>query len=206
MDRTKQARTGCLGDRVFGWFQRKSDKQASRIEVSLGAGRIPTVNFDASRVTDDVKAEIRKYVAEIEGPTASQRETIYNAALRSVSAGGDLHTLHSALMGLGIEGMTKSKASAIALRVNKRATTLMNKAQQQSLGIKYARWMYSGAPCMANPKKPTPADIEQDGAHKAANGQRFKVSQGMFLNGKWTWPGDDNGCRCISASIIPGLD
>jgi len=186
------------------WFRR--GRPPERLEASLTTGGIPTVKFDASRVTDAMKAEIRKCVAEIEGPTASQREAIYDTALRSVSAGGDLHTLHRTLLGLGIGGMTRSKASAIAMRVNKRATTLMNKSQQQSLGIEYARWMYSGAPCMANPKKPTPADIEQDKAHRAANGLRFKVSEGMLLSGKWTWPGNEDGCLCVSRSIIPGLD
>lgn len=174
--------------------------------ASLDAGRIPTIEFDVSLVTDAVKAEIRHRVAEIEGSTALQRDAIYDAALRSVSAGRDLHTLYAALIELGIEGMTKSNARTIAMRINNRATSLMNRTRQQSLGIEQARWRYSGAPCMTNPKKATPKDIEQDKAHKAADRQCFKVSQGMFLNGKWTWPGDEDGCRCVSISIIPGLD
>jgi uncharacterized protein with gpF-like domain len=189
---------------MFGWVRGKRTPQ--RLDDGLSAGGIPTVKFDASRVTDAVKTEIRKCVAEIDGPTTSQRETIYDAVLRSVSAGGDLHTLHSSLMSLGIAGMTTGKASTIGMRVNRRATTLMDKSRQQSLGIEYARWMYSGAPCMANTKQPTPTDIEQDNAHKAANGQRFKISQGMFLNGKWTWPGDEGECRCVSGPIIPGFE
>jgi uncharacterized protein with gpF-like domain len=187
---------------MIGWFRRK----ASKPEIEVSWNSIPTVKFDASRVTDAVKAEIRNSVSEIEGPTDPQREAIYCAALRSVSAGGDLHTLYAALMELGVDGLTKKKASAIAVRINNRAASLMNKTKQQSLGIEYARWMYSGAPCVTNPKKPTPADIEQDAAHKAANGQRFKISEGMLLNGKWTWPGNNDGCRCVSRSIIPGLD
>jgi hypothetical protein len=188
---------------MFTWFRRK--RQAERSEVGLDISGIPTVKFDASQVTDAVRKEIKKSVAEIDGPTASQREAIYDAAERSVSSGGDLHTLYSALIELGIEGMTKSKASAIVTRINNRATSRMNKARQKSLGIEHALWRYSGAPCMANPKRPSPADIEQNAAHKSADGQRFNVSEGMFLNGKWTWPGDGDGCRCFSTSLIPGV-
>ncbi|MGB8364434.1 MAG: hypothetical protein ACLQUZ_02155 [Rhizomicrobium sp.] len=192
------------GDPVFGWLRRKTKQPSARVEVALDAKRIPTVKFDASRVTDTVRAEIKRCVIDIEGPTESQRDAIYDAALRSVSAGRDLRTLCVALTELGIEGMTQRKASAIAVLINNRATALMNRAQQQSLGIEKAQWMYSGAPCMANP--PMPTDIERDKAHKAADGQHYKVSQGMFLNGKWTWPGYEDGCRCVSKSIIPGLE
>jgi uncharacterized protein with gpF-like domain len=191
---------------MFGWFRRKSEGQQPRIEIGSSAARIPTVKFDVSRVTNAVRREIQKCVAEIEGTTSSQREAIYDAALRSASAGRDLHTLYAALMELGIDGMSRTKASAIATHINNKATSLMDKARQQSLGIEYAKWLYSGAPCMVNPKKPSPEDIERDVAHKSADGQQYKISEGMFLNGKWTRPGNEDGCRCVSRSIVPGFD
>jgi len=144
-------------------------------------------------------------VDEIESATDSQHEAIYDAALRSASAGRDLHALYAALMELGIHGMTKSRASAIATHINNKATSLMNATQQQSLGIEYARWLYSGAPCMTNPKRPTPEDICRNAAHKAADGKRFRISEGLFLDGKWTWPGREEGCRCVSKSLVPGF-
>jgi hypothetical protein len=77
----------------------------------------------------------------------------------------------------------------------------MNSQRQESIGVKQALWLYSGAPCEIDPKKPT----GQDAAHRAANGRLFDVSKGMLLNGKWTLPGAEPGCRCASKSIIPGF-
>ena len=50
-----------------------------------------------------------------------------------MSVGGDLHALYSTLIGLGADGMTKRRTSAIAMRINNRAMTLMDSAQQQRL-------------------------------------------------------------------------
>lgn len=84
-----------------------------------------------------------------------------------------------------------------------REQALSNQNRQLELGISEATWLYSGAPCYIDPKKPQGG---QDACHKAANGKRFKIAEGMFLDGKWTWPGHENGCRCVSRSIIPELD
>jgi hypothetical protein len=51
-----------------------------------------------------------------------------------------------------------------------------------------------------------PTMFARIGVMKAfANGKLFEISTGMFLNGKWTWPGVEPGCRCISKSVIPGF-
>ena len=102
--------------------------------------------------------------------------------------------------------MTKQRASEISIRLNNKATALINRNQQVSIGIKYAIWVYSGAPCQVNPKKPSAKDIRQDAAHKAADGKRYEVAKGMLLNGELTMPGQEEGCKCISRPIIPGFD
>jgi uncharacterized protein with gpF-like domain len=162
---------------------------------------IPTVKFDASRVTETVKADLRKNIMLLEGINRDDFEQVYDAALRSISAGRDLSLLYNVLMQINIEGMTKQRAEEIARLLNNKATALMNRERQGSLGIKQAHWLYSGAPCEVNPRKTT----GQDAAHKAANGKQYDVSTGMFLNGKWTWPGVESGCRCVSKSVIPGF-
>jgi hypothetical protein len=162
--------------------------------------RIPTVGFDASRVTNAVKADIRNNILLLE-IDSQYVDRLYDAAVRSISAGRDLSVLHDALVRLNISGMTTRRAGDIALRLNNRATALMNREHQEALGIKQAVWLYSGAPCEINPKKST----GQDAAHRAANGKSFDVSQGMHLSGKRTWPGVEPGCRCVSKSIIPGF-
>jgi len=39
----------------------------------------------------------------------------------------------------------------------------------------------------------------------AANGKEYDVDKGMWLEQRWTWPGREINCRCVSRSIIPGL-
>jgi len=185
--------------KVLEAIQRLSRKATSTVEPTYD---VPTVKFDASRVTDTVKADLRKNITLLlveEDRTRFDR--IYDAALRSISAGGDLAALYNVLLDLNINGMTKRRAGEIVLLLNNKATALMNKERQEALGIKQALWLYSGAPCEIDPQRPT----GQDATHRAANGKSFDVSRGMFLDGKWTWPGVEPGCRCVSNSVIRGF-
>ncbi len=163
---------------------------------------MPTAKFDASRVTDTVKADIRKTVELIEGLDPKYFDQVYDAAVRSVMAGGNLFLLINVLLETNIDGMTRKRAGQIALALNNKTTAVINRERQASLGITEAVWMYSGAPCEIGPKRPSG---HQDAAHKAANGKRYKIAEGMFLDGKWTWPGSEEGCKCVSRSVVPGL-
>lgn len=167
---------------------------------------IPIVKFDPERVTEAIKADLKTNIKEIKEFNESHFEQVYDAALRSISRGRDLATLFNAIMALNLLGMTKKRASDISLSLNNKATALLNRDRQVSIGVKYATWVYSGAPCQLNPKNPSDKDIRQDAAHKAADGKRYDVAKGMLLNGRLTFPGRDEGCKCISRSIIPGFD
>jgi uncharacterized protein with gpF-like domain len=162
---------------------------------------IRTVKFDASRVTDAVKADLRKNIALLKDVDQKHFEPIYDAVLRSISAGRDLHLLYKALMHMSIGGLTKRRAEDIARQLNNAATAFMHREHKEAFGIKQAKWLYSGAPCEINFKTPT----GQDAAHRAANGKIFDVSKGMFLNGKWIWPGGEPGCKCVAKPIVPGF-
>ena len=167
---------------------------------------IPTVKFDPKQVTEAVKADLAKNIKNIGEFDESNFEIIYAAALRSTSRGGDLATLFGAIMELNLPGMTKRWASQICLSLNNKATALMNQDRQVSLGIKHAIWVYSGAPCQMNPQKPSPKDIRQDAAHRAAGGKRYETRKGMLLNGRLTLPGREEGCKCLSRPIIAVFD
>src|SRR5665213_3871854 len=149
---------------------------------------IPTVKFDASMVTEAVKADLKQNILLLGDIDKNHFEQVYDAALRSITAGRDLHVLYSALIQMNIDGMTKQRASQIALILNNKASALIQRTHRLSVGITQARWLYS-APCKINPKNPSDQDKRQDAAHWAANGMIFEVSKGMFLDGKWTWPG-----------------
>nr|WP_277347156.1 phage minor head protein [Collimonas pratensis] len=123
---------------------------------------------------------------------ASQHLTeVQGLVMRSVADGRDLGTLAK-----GLEdryGITKRRAALIARDQNNKATATITRVRQDSLGITEAVWMHSHAG-----KHPRPS-------HVAANGKRYTIKEGMYLDGVWTWPGREIGCRCISKSVIPGL-
>lgn len=171
-----------------------------RTETAEPEHSIPTVEFDAARVTDAIKDDIWKNILLLELDRACV-DRVYQAAVRSISAGRDLRELHDTLMQLNIGGMTKRRAAEIARFLNNSATALMYRQREEAIRIKQARWLYSGASCEIDPKKPT----GQDASHRAANGKLFDVSKGMLLNGNWTLPGAEPGCRCVSKSIVPGF-
>jgi uncharacterized protein with gpF-like domain len=162
---------------------------------------IPTVKFNAWRVTDALKADLRKNISLLDGVDQKHFEAIYDAALRSISEGRDLHLLYKALLQMSIDGLTKRRAEDIARQLNNAATAFMNNEHQVAVGSKQAKWLYSGAPCEIDLRAPT----GQDTAHRAANGKVFDVSTGMFLNGKWIWPGVEPGCKCVAKSVVTGF-
>lgn len=166
---------------------------------------IPAVKFDVSKVTDAVKISIQNEIMQLEDVDSDHFGQVYDAALRSISTGRDLSLLHQALLRMNINGMTKDRASEIARLLNNKATALMQKKQQESLGIKSAIWLHSGAPCVTDHKTTRDWEKQQDAAHRAANGKHYDVNKGMFLNGKWTWPGTEPGCRCVSKAVMRGF-
>ncbi|ELR7719768.1 phage head morphogenesis protein, partial [Salmonella enterica] len=43
-------------------------------------------------------------------------------------------------------------------------------------------------------------------SHVKANGKRFDLRKGMFLDGKWVLPGEEINCKCGWEAVIPGLE
>jgi len=185
---------------MFGW-----GKQGSKTPVPEPArptNRIPTVQFDSTRVTTTVLADLAENIRALGEVGTENFEMIYQAASHAISVGGALNVIYATLM--GIDGMTKKRANEISLSLNAKANAVMKAEQQTKLGVKYATWRYSGAPCWMDSNQP--GGTEQDAAHKAANGQHFLISKGMLVNGDWTWPGRKDGCKCRSKPLIPGFD
>ena len=164
------------------------------------------MKFDPERVTEAVKIDLKNNIKTMKEFDESNFGMIYDAALRSISRGRDVATLFNVIMDLKLPDMTKQRASEISLSLNNKATTRMDRNRQVSSGMKYAIWVYSGAPCHMNPKKPSAKDICRDATHRAADGKRYEVGKGMLLNGRLTMPGREEGCKCISRPIIPELD
>jgi len=80
-----------------------------------------------------------------------------------------------------------------------------------SLGVTHARWLHPGVDyislsCAAfNIRGTDDAELIDD-AHRAADGKVYPIVDGLLVNGKMTAPGREPGCKCVSLSIIPGLE
>jgi hypothetical protein len=164
--------------------------------------RIPTVRFDASLVTESVKADLWKTIQEFEDLPAGEERAIYEAALLSISRGRDLYVLSVALVDMGV---AKERAADIALMLNNRASSIMEADRKVALGITHAQWTYAGAPCFSG-RSPAAADRRRDAAHKAANGKLYPLATGMLIDGRHIHPGREPGCKCVSIVVVPGFD
>jgi len=163
---------------------------------------IPTVKFDPSTVNQRVKVNLLRNIELLADLEKKHVKQVYEIALRSLLAGRDLHMLATALR--EIAGLPQKRAADVARSLHNKATMQITRERQAALGITHAKWMYPNAPCMVDPRHPTEAGIGQDAAHKAADGKIYDLSKGLLVDGKWTWPGVEDGCKCSSRPILPG--
>jgi hypothetical protein len=167
---------------------------------------MPTIKFDPSVVTKSVKADLRRNVELLAGVEKKHVKQIYELALRSIVGHRDFHSFCTEMMDMHIEGMTRSKAAEIGRSLANKAGAVIERERRTSLGITHAKWLYSNAPCMRDPNHPSAAEVQRDAAHCAANGKRYEISKGLFVDGKWTWPGVEEGCKCVARAVLPQLE
>lgn len=143
----------------------------------------PMNNALQATITENVgliRSIPEKYFTEVEG-----------LVMRSVTRGRDLSFLTDELQKR--YGITRRRAALIARDQNNKATSVMQSARQQSLGITEGIWRHSHAG-----KEPRPS-------HVKADGEKFDLSKGMYLDDKWVMPGEEINCRCTWSPVIPGL-
>lgn len=160
--------------------------------------KIPTVKFDKSLVTADVKADLLTTIRSLNEIPARHVKTVYRIALSSIERGRDLHTFQSGVERLNLHHLEKRDIAEIGLFLNNRATSLVERNRCTALGIERARWLHSGAPCVGS--------TAQDQLHRSLNGTEFRIADGVNVQGKPIWPGMERGCKCISRSNALGFN
>ena len=178
-------------------------------QAPLTKPRLPTVRFDNSLVTDEIKSDLRanlRNISEFRTLPTEAFEPLYAAVETSVSRGRDMAMAATYILGVGLAGMTKSRAGEIAASLHNKASALITREKQLRAGIEYAVWLHSGAPCLLDPQESSRADPRLAAAHKAADGKRYRVAEGLAIGGRRTWPQRDGGCKCASRAIVPGLE
>lgn len=161
---------------------------------------LPTVKFNPKHVTDEVRSDIAATLRRQRRLSNTWRD-IYSEAVLSVEEGGNLARLARALQTIG---WTSADAGDLARHVHSRATAIIGRSRQLDAGFAEAEWRYSGAGCLTY-NKDTATQIAIDAAHRAANGKRYLVAEGLAINGRRTWPGMERHCKCVSGAVIKGL-
>lgn len=153
-----------------------------------------TVEFSMTRAQRDVlEATINQNVSLIKSIPSEYFTQIEGMVMRSVQTGRDLSTLTKDLQHQF--GVTRRRAEFIARDQNNKATSALNRARQDELGITTAKWRHSGGG-----RHPRPT-------HVAMNGKTYDIKQGMYDSAvkKFIFPGEEPNCRCVSISIVPGF-
>ena len=142
---------------------------------------------------DIINATVNQNVAMIKSIPQQYLTDVEGLVMRSVQTGRDLGQLREDL--LGRYDITKRRAALIARDQNNKATSALQRARQQELGITEAIWVHSGGG-----REPRPT-------HLAKNGKRYNVAEGWYdpAEGRHIWPGELINCRCTSRAVMPGL-
>jgi uncharacterized protein with gpF-like domain len=166
--------------RANGAFQASLDKAGFTVGLKL-----------SREANDALQATIGENVWLIRSITAEHLADVDGLVMRSVQTGRDIAGLTDELRAR--YAITRRRAAFIAWDLNSKATATVVRVWQDGLGITEVIWMHSYAA-----KHPCPS-------HVAADGKRYKVVDGMYLDSVWTWPGREPNCGCISRSVIPAL-
>jgi SPP1 gp7 family putative phage head morphogenesis protein len=175
------------------WFaehsMRRSDGALKDILKRAGF----TVEFRLSREANDVlQATVGENIKLISNIGTEHLADIEGLVMRSVASGRDLSYLSEKLQER--YGITKRRAALIARTENNKATANITRVRQQSLGITQAKWLHSHGG--KHPRK----------SHQDADGKLYDVAKGMLIDGEYIRPGQLINCRCVSRSVIPGLE
>jgi SPP1 gp7 family putative phage head morphogenesis protein len=168
-------------------YSSSATKQAAVSMTGLGVSMKDTLitnNVLQASVTENVsliKSIQEQYFTQVEG-----------LVMRSVTAGRDLKTLTDELEQR--YGITRRRAKFIANDQNNKATAQMARVRQQSLGCTKARWRHTGGG--KHPRH----------SHVAVDGKIFDLNKGLYIDGKWIFPGEEPNCGCTGEPIIPGVD
>lgn len=151
-----------------------------------------TVRFSLSDFQRDrLQAAISENVRMITSLSNRYLETIEVHVWNCIKSGYDLSALSKGLQ--SAYGISQRRADNIARDQFSKAHSVIRNARYEELGIEEAIWKHSHAG-----KTPRPE-------HVAADGVVYNVKQGLFLDGKWTHPGEEINCRCMSVPIIKGF-
>ena len=147
------------------------------------------VQFQNSRsVQEQAQIVIGENVSLIKSIGNQYLDNVRAAVWRSVKGGYDTQGLIEQLM--HIDGVSERRAKNIAKDQIAKANQAFEDARAQELGITEAIWLHSSAS-----KVPRPS-------HVRANGTKYEIDKGLYLDGEWTKPSILPNCKCRKKLLI----
>ena len=184
-------------DRASGelakWFaQSVHDRSDKALAATLRKAGI-SVKFQMSRGMNDIlQATVGENVSLIKSIAQRHLTEVEGMVMRSVQTGRDLGALTQDLEKRF--GLTRKRAALISLDQNNKATSALQRARTLELGLKEGIWLHSKGG--KHPRK----------SHVDFSGQKYDIEKGAYLDGVWTWPGREIGCRCVCKPILAGYN
>lgn len=182
--------------RLASWFLQKVNKRSDAVLQRILKDAGYTVKFKMTPgMKDAIDGALADNVGLIRSIAQDYHAQVEGLVMRSVSSGRDLAPLVKELKRR--YKVTQSRAELIALDQNNKATGVMMKARQLSVGIEEGIWLHSHAG-----KEPRPT-------HLANHGKRFKLAEGWFDPDprvrEHILPGQLIRCRCTWRPVVKGF-
>ncbi|VVD90737.1 phage head morphogenesis protein [Pandoraea communis] len=186
-------------------FAKRASQYAREFVAGVDKHSTYALKKEAARVTglsvsvkdtltsnDVMQALIKENVSLIKSIQSEYHTQVEGIVMRSVSNGRDLSAMTDDLQKR--YGVTRRRAKLIANDQNNKATSNLMRVRQADLGITQGRWLHTGG------------GKEPRQSHVRASGKVFDLSKGMYLDGKWTMPGEEINCGCTWEPIIEGVN
>lgn len=176
--------------------KRLADKTLLHSDSALASGMQHqgfTVKFTMSApMRDAYQAVIGEQVGLIKSIASQHLTEVEGLVMRSVARGRDLGSLTAELKKR--YGITQRRAAFIARDQSNKATSTLQAARQQDIGITEGVWRHSHGGRVPR------------ASHLKADGTTFKLDKGLYLDGEWVMPGELPNCRCGWTPVLPGFD
>lgn len=171
-----------------------SDSTARQLGESLkdvSGGVTLKTNVVSGAVKEVMSAGVRENVSLIKSIPAEYFQKIEGDVMRSITTGRGMADLVPDILKHGQS--TKKRAELIARDQTSKATTAINRARMQGLGIKQFEWLHSGGG-----KEPRPL-------HEQMSGQIFDLDNPPVIDertGERGLPGQLINCRCRMVPVV----
>ena len=181
-----------LAKNFIGQVSRKATSSLEQAYKEAGF----TVNFKPSRNLNTVtEALISWNVGLIKSIPRQYLEDVRGIVTNGVSMGRDLHYITEALDKR--YNITRRRAAMIARDQSDKATKAILRTRDEQMGVTEGIWVHLPGAHSSRP------------AHKAMNGMKFKLSEGLYDDTKGVkrkvLPAELPNCRCSYRRIVPEL-